>query len=97
MNTEYSRPSECGKRSSCVRSSWLAPPCPQSAVARPQVAVVHSPTPSTVSTAASSNGEAKKALAAWERWWSTNNTRSAGVPRCFWICALIQTFSLSQT
>ena len=35
--------------------------------------VAHSPTPSIVSTTASSNGDGKKALAAWLRWCSLNN------------------------
>ncbi len=36
--------------------------------------VVHSPTPSIVSTAARSNGEGKNALAAWLRWCSENSS-----------------------
>ena len=36
--------------------------------------VAHSPTPSIVRTAASSNGEGKKALAAWLRWCSAKSS-----------------------
>ncbi len=50
MNALYRSPSECGKRIS--RESVSFDPFPI-----PNVAVAHSPTPSTVSTAASSNGE----------------------------------------
>jgi hypothetical protein len=42
------------------------------------VAVDHSPTPSIVITAADSNGEGKKALAACETWWPVKSTRSTG-------------------
>ena len=48
--------------------------------ARPIVAVAHSPTPSTVITAAESNSDGKYALAACERWWSAKTTRSRGTP-----------------
>ena len=37
------------------------------------VVVAHSPTPSAVKTIASSNGDGKKALAAWLKWWSEKN------------------------
>src|SRR5438046_2195746 len=80
-------------------------PSPQSAVALPSVAVVHSPTPSMVKTADSSNGEQKNALAACDRWCSTNSTRSGGraaaaswerqeIPRMY---TLILTASVVQT
>ena len=65
--------------------------------------VAHSPTPSIVSTAASSNGEGKNALAAWLRWCSVNSSRlpielgsrtrlQAPRSRSFW-----NSFSFSQT
>ena len=43
---------------------------------RPSAAevVAHSPTPSKVSTSASSNGDGKNALAAWLTWCSANNS-----------------------
>ena len=50
----------------------------QVALPTPSVAEVHSPTPSTVRTADSSYGEQKNALAACDRWCSTNSTRSCG-------------------
>jgi len=64
--------------------------------------VAHSPTPSMVSTTASSNGEGKNADAAWLRWCSANsslffqskagsNTRNFLRSRSFW-----KSFSLSQ-
>jgi len=62
----------------------------------PIVAVVHSPTPSTVSIAASSNGDAKNALAAWERWCSLKRILAAGTPSRVWMRCLIQTLSPSQ-
>jgi ABC-type iron transport system FetAB ATPase subunit len=49
VNAEYRSPSECGK-SIVSRMSMLLPS------PTPRVVVFHSPTPSTVSTAASSNG-----------------------------------------
>ncbi len=52
-----------------ARSGQQAVPCPT-------VAVVYSPTPSTVRMAASSNGEQKKALAAWLRWCSIKRSFS---------------------
>ena len=50
VNAEYKSPSECGKRCSCAISSVLPRPIPIDDVA-------HSPTPSIVRTAASSNGD----------------------------------------
>ncbi len=50
VNAEYRRPSECGKR--CSRSSSSVWPRPT-----PIDEVAHSPTPSIVTTAASSNGD----------------------------------------
>ncbi len=50
VNAEYSRPSECGKRSSLSSSiSWPLP--------TPMDEVAHSPTPSMVTMAACSNGD----------------------------------------
>ena len=47
--------------------------------------MLHSPTPSSVRIAASSNGLGKNALAAWLSWWSRKTQRrraaSAAVPR----------------
>ena len=40
----------------------------------PTEVVAHSPTPSMVSTTASSKGEAKKALAAWDWWCSAKSS-----------------------
>src|SRR5262249_36981868 len=54
------KPTECGKRISLT--SRISVPRPT-----PRLAVVHSPTPSTVRIAASSNGEQKKVLAAWDK------------------------------
>ena len=45
-------------------------PCPNASDV-----VAHSPTPSIVSTAASSNGDGKNALAAWLRWCSEKSRR----------------------
>src|SRR5229473_3166311 len=73
VNALYRSPREWGN-SICLRKSMRLPR-PQ-----PQVPVTHSPTPSTVRIAASSNGEHRKALAAWERWCSQNRTRSLGIP-----------------
>ena len=39
--------------------------------------VAHSPTPSMVTTTASSNGDGKKALAAWLWWCSANSSRGS--------------------
>jgi hypothetical protein len=50
VNAEYSRPSECGKRSS--RSISISEPRPT-----PIEDVAHSPTPSIVTIAACSNGD----------------------------------------
>ncbi len=50
VKAEYSRPSECGKRSSRSSSRSLPRPTPIEDVA-------HSPTPSIVTTAACSKGE----------------------------------------
>ena len=41
----------------------------------PKLAVAHSPTPSRVRMAASSKGEGKKALAAWDSWCSVKTMR----------------------
>ena len=68
VNAEYSSPSECGNRSSWVRSMRLPRPTPYEAVA-------HSPTPSSVKIAASSNGDGKNALAACDSWCSVNTKR----------------------
>ena len=57
VNAEYSSPGESGHWSSISISRSEPRPAPIDAVA-------HSPTPSIVSTAASSNGEGKNALAA---------------------------------
>ena len=57
VNAEYSSPSECGNIICFLMSTWLPLPTPQ-------VPVTHSPTPSTVMIAASSNGEHRNALAA---------------------------------
>ena len=62
----------------------------------PTVAVVHSPTPSTVRMAASGKGEQKKALAAWERWCSLNRIREGGSPSRFWRRCRIHILSPSQ-
>ena len=88
VNVEYRRPIECGKRTSCVRR------IPQP-LADPMVAVAHSPTPSTVRMPASSNGEQKKALAAWERWCSEKRILSRGTPSRSVMSAL--THSLSES
>ena len=61
VNALYSSPSECGKLTSCFNSTRLSRP-------KPQVVVLHSPTPSSVTIAASSNGEGKNALAACDSW-----------------------------
>ena len=47
--------------------SVMSPPFPT-----PKDAVAHSPTPSTVRMAASSNGETRKHEAAWLMWCSAN-------------------------
>ncbi|NMB76238.1 MAG: hypothetical protein GYA21_14045, partial [Myxococcales bacterium] len=47
---------------------------------RPMLAVAHSPTPSTVSTAASANGEGKKAEAACDWWCEQNRMRRRSRP-----------------
>ena len=44
----------------------------------PMVAVLHSPTPSTVRMAARSNGLGKNALAAWLSWWSVKTNWRGG-------------------
>jgi hypothetical protein len=44
---------------------------------RARLAVAHSPTPSSVRIAASSNGDGKNALAAWDSWCSVNTKRFA--------------------
>jgi hypothetical protein len=49
-----------------------------------------------VRIAASSNGEQKKALAAWERWCSENKMRSAGRSRVSWILDLTHILSRNQ-
>jgi hypothetical protein len=69
----------------------------------PTLVVHHSPTPSEVRTAASSNGEGKKAEAAWLRWCSVNSSlpsqRSApGIPaRASRSTPFWNSFSRSQT
>ena len=50
VNAEYSSPIECGNRISSSSVSLLPSP-------RPTVVVAHSPTPSSVSTAAFSKGD----------------------------------------
>jgi len=50
VNAEYSRPSECGKRSSRISSTSSPRPTPTDEVA-------HSPTPSIVTIAACSKGD----------------------------------------
>ena len=42
--------------------------------------VAHSPTPSIVSTTASSNGDGKNTLAAWLRWCSLNSSSPFQLP-----------------
>jgi hypothetical protein len=74
----YRSPSECGKRISLT--SRRSVPLPT-----PRLAVVHSPTPSTVRIAASSKGEQKNALAACERWCSLNRILSGPRPSFRWI------------
>ncbi len=96
VKAEYSSPSEWGKRASCVRATELGPAPPKGPAAVPVAVVVHSPTPSTVRRAASSKGEQKKALAAWDTWWSTKRIFSGGTPRFFWMNALTQSFSSNQ-
>ena len=63
MNAEYNSPKECGNSISFFTSKSF--PLPTATVV-----VAHSPTPSAVKTTASSNGDGKKALAAWLKWWS---------------------------
>ena len=63
VKAEYKSPSESGHCSSFSSSKSLPRPTPSAAVA-------HSPTPSIVRMAASSNGEGKNALAAWDSWCS---------------------------
>src|SRR4029450_4287527 len=66
-------PSECGKRvSQIVVSVW---PCPS-----PMEPVPHSPQASRVSTAASSKGDGKKALAACDSWWFIKESSAWPVP-----------------
>ena len=95
VKTEYSRPTECGNASSCVSVRELPPPL-QSPRPRPIAAVVHSPTPSTVRMAASSNGELKSALAACEAWCSTKRMREASIPRRSRMYSLIHSLSEIQ-
>ena len=65
--------------------------------------VAHSPTPSMVSTAASSNGDGKNALAAWLWWCSVNRSlASTSLPaphscRCSRSSRFWNSFSLSHT
>ena len=66
MNAEYSSPKECGNCISFFTSKVF--PFPKATVV-----VAHSPTPSAVRTTAWSNGDGKKALAAWLKWWSEKN------------------------
>ena len=63
----------CGKWISRFGSSVLPRPIETEVVA-------HSPTPSMVSTTASSNGEGKKAEAAWLWWCSANSSLPATLP-----------------
>ena len=64
----------------------------------PKVAVVHSPTPSSVRIAASSNGLGKKALAAWLSWWSVKTSRArVGPPRPRRSVRRMCSLSLSQS
>ena len=60
---EYIKPKEWGKWISLVTFSVLPLPTAKEVVA-------HSPTPSMVKTAASSNGDGKNAEAAWLKWCS---------------------------
>ena len=69
MKAEYRNPSECGKWISLCTSRLLPFPIAADVVA-------HSPTPSMVSTTASSNGDGKNALAAWLRWCSLKSNFS---------------------
>src|SRR5260370_27681 len=89
VNALYRSPREWGN-SICLRKSMRLPR-PQ-----PQVPVTHSPTPSTVRIAASSKGEHRKALAAWERWCSQNRTRSLGIPNSAEMVAPTQRLAIIQ-
>jgi len=46
--------------------------------------------------AASSKGEQRKALAAWDRWWSEKITRERGMSRCDTSVSAIHILSRSQ-
>jgi hypothetical protein len=60
--------------------------------------VLHSPTPSTVRIAASSNGLGKKALAAWLSWWSVKSSGAVKAPgNSRRITCRMKSFFLSQT
>ena len=71
--------------------TWLPPS--HWAIPLPIEAVVHSPTPSTVTIAACSKGEANIALAACETWCSIKSTFSAGTPISRIKMLLIHSFS----
>ena len=65
MKALYRSPRLCGKRISLKSVMSVPRPTPNDAVA-------HSPTPSTVSIAASSKGDTRKQEAAWLMWCSEN-------------------------
>ena len=73
--------------------SWIRFPSPT-----PNVVVLHSPTPSSVRMAASSNGLGKKALAAWLSWWSVKTRRArVGFPSALRMVRRMCSLSLSQS
>ena len=62
----------------------------------PMLVVAHSPTPSMVRTAASSNGEGKNALAACDSWCSQKRISFSKPGRCLRMVSGIQSFSPSH-
>ena len=96
MKAEYRKPSECGKWIS-LRTSRVFPfPIAAEVVA-------HSPTPSMVSTMASSKGDGKNALAAWLKWCSLKRSSSFHsspldiLLSCFRSRSFRKSFSLSHS
>ncbi|OQC66002.1 MAG: hypothetical protein BWX47_02160 [candidate division Hyd24-12 bacterium ADurb.Bin004] len=98
VKAEYRSPMECGNL--CSLSSLIQ--LPQSAAREflptPDAVVVHSPTPSMVSSAVSSSwkGLEKRALAACATWWSTNMILPGSIPSSLWMWDLIQSFWSNQ-